>query len=147
MICGFIWEIIWGNPHLQDDGGGLSSWVLAGGGWLSPGDDKDRDTYSRVAERPARHSPQAPPSLLEPLAALGSPPFPDFAFPFFPRARPPLEALGSLLHECLLPSPSSTGFALPGVHLLSQGPGRRALHLDGCPGSLGMAFRANGREQ
>ena len=86
IICGFIWGIIWGNPHLQDDGGGLSGWVLAGGGWLSPGDDKDQDTYSRVAERPAQHSPQAPPF---PSGASGCPRFTSFSglrFPFLPQS-------------------------------------------------------------
>lgn len=102
--------------------------MLAGGGWLSPRDNRDWDIYSRVAERPARTAPP------EPLAALGSPPFPDFALPFCPLGSPP-----SL--------PVCYRLRLPGAHLLSQGPGCRALHLNGRPGSMGMAFRANGRER
>lgn len=77
--------------------------MLAGGGWLSPRDNRDWDTYSRVAERPARTASP------EPLAALGSPTFPDFALPFCPLGSPPSLPLCYRLR-------------LPGAHLLSRGP-------------------------
>lgn len=79
--------------------------MLAEGGWLSPRDDRARTHTAEWLRDLPGTAPRHLPSLLEPPAALGSPPFPDFAFPYFPRVRPPLEALGSLLHERPLPSP------------------------------------------